>query len=374
VGRTGFCALICAATATAGVAAAAVEPASWPPASGTVRAAPAESADRLYLLSFDNAALGTVVDEVVGGALGLPYEIDPTLRAKSLSFEVSERMNPAQLLGAFEATLAEQGVATTRVAGGLKLTARDSAPPTLSAAPAAGAPRTGEARPTTLRSAVLAAVLQGLAAACGVALVVLSLFYLAPTLRRSETGSGRDVRVSGADDPRRVAVTERLLGDVAPHPTALARARLIADRAGRPLEQVLNWTGLVSDQTLAEAYAETLGLPIWSPQEKPPLSSAGAARVVAGLQLRAALVGDDGDGLTVATDDPLDDEALGRLATATGRKVALEVARPGDLDRALGLASPEAAPEPAIVVQPAPPLALVDARASRAGALVFTRV
>lgn len=370
---TGVCALICALTA-AGAVCAAVEPASWPPASEPDRSSRIESADRLYLLSFENVALATVAEQVLGATLGASYALDPALAARTVSFEASDRMTPTQLLGAFEAALAEQGVKTTRVAGRLQLTSAGAT--ARSAAPTVrGTRELSSARPTSLRVMVLAAVLQGVAAACGVALLVLSIFYLAPRFRRPRDPVGRFAGASNADDPRRAAVVEHLLRDSVPHPTALARARLIAARAGRPLEQVLNWAGVVSDQALAEAYAAKSNASIWSPDEKPPLESSGTSRIVDALGLRLALVGDDGVTLTVATDDPFDDEALGRVATATGRLVAIEVARSGELDRALGFASHEAATEPAAaVVHHAPPLALVDARPARASGLVFTRV
>ena len=51
--------------------------------------------------------------------------------------------------------------------------------------------------------------------------------------------------------------------------SAIARAELVAVRTGQPVEQVLNQLGSLSDEDLAQAYAEVARCEIWDPAARP---------------------------------------------------------------------------------------------------------
>jgi general secretion pathway protein E len=118
--------------------------------------------------------------------------------------------------------------------------------------------------------------------------------------------------------------------------SALARAELLSVRTGQPVEQVLNQLGSLSDDDLVEAYAEVGRCRIWDPERMP------IAHDIAGLGVsedylrrsRLALLESPDKGLVCAACDPLDNEALSGLAFATGRKITVLAARPGDWRRA----------------------------------------
>jgi hypothetical protein len=318
-------------------------------------------------MSFKEVALAMVAEEVLGVTLSVPYTIDPALDA-TISFEVADRMSPAQLLGAFEASLAEQQIAMVRSGGGLTLSpAKVAASPEVAPSPSpsvTGPPSaTGQSpAPTGSNGSLLAA--------SGGALVG-ALAMLAFRRRRwPSVGSGSmggPSRRLVANSPQRALVLQYLLAQAEPHPAALARAELIARRANRPLEQVLSWTGLVTEAALAEAYAAVSNLPLWTPEVTAPVEVSGSRRRL--LQMaRFVLLSDDGESATVATDDPFDDEAVGRLAAALKRVVSLQVATAAHIDQALELAITDAGG--ATPIAQGPVLALLDSRPSEAAAEV----
>jgi type II secretory ATPase GspE/PulE/Tfp pilus assembly ATPase PilB-like protein len=121
--------------------------------------------------------------------------------------------------------------------------------------------------------------------------------------------------------------------------SAIARAELVAMRTGQPVEQVLNQLGALSDDDLAQAYAQTLGCEVWRPDTVEIDIDLDALGVTVDYLRRARLLPLTmvNRTLVCAACDPLDDEALSGLVFATGRPVKVLAARPGDWRRAFEL-------------------------------------
>ncbi|PMV16042.1 type II secretion system protein GspD, partial [Pseudomonas sp. GW704-F2] len=66
-----------------------------------------------YTFAFKDADLADVTEAILGRALNLTYSIDPDLTAK-VTFRIDRRLTPAQLLQAFESTLALQDIAVVK--------------------------------------------------------------------------------------------------------------------------------------------------------------------------------------------------------------------------------------------------------------------
>lgn len=131
-------------------------------------------------------------------------------------------------------------------------------------------------------------------------------------------------------------VLDRLLTEGLITAEAVGRARVVSDRTGQPLEQVLNQLGLLSDEDLAAAYSALTGLPVWNLDLEPPsvdLSEIGVGQEFL-RKVRALPVRLDGESLICAVCDPFDDEMRAGLGFATGRDVQFLVARLGDWRRA----------------------------------------
>jgi general secretion pathway protein D len=79
-----------------------------------------------YTFAFHDAAVGQVADEILGRTLGLNFTVDPDVTAK-ISFRIDQRLTRAQLLEAFEAALAANGVVMVRNGESLVLTSRSKA-------------------------------------------------------------------------------------------------------------------------------------------------------------------------------------------------------------------------------------------------------
>lgn len=128
--------------------------------------------------------------------------------------------------------------------------------------------------------------------------------------------------------------------------SAVARAELVANRTGQPLEQVLNQTGSLSDDDLVAAYAAVGRCAVWEPSEAP----AAQEQTAAGLseeflrRSRILLLEVDDRRLVCAACDPLDDQALASLAFATGKTVTVLAARPSDWRRAAERSLSQAGP------------------------------
>ncbi|WP_172448565.1 type II secretion system secretin GspD [Caulobacter mirabilis] len=88
-------------------------------------AAPAARAES-YTFAFRDADIALVAEEILGGALGVSYAIDPSVTGK-MSFRIDRRLTRAQLLEAFEAALANNGVVLIRQGESVLLTSRSAA-------------------------------------------------------------------------------------------------------------------------------------------------------------------------------------------------------------------------------------------------------
>jgi len=143
-------------------------------------------------------------------------------------------------------------------------------------------------------------------------------------------------------DSRRERLLTLLRGAL--EPRAEERALQLAQRTGRPLEQVLNQLGLVPDEVLLAAYAEVSGCEVWRPDLEPPLSSAGTkVRPEFLHDRRLLLVGETDRDVVVASCDPFDDESFAGLAFATGKTIVVRVTTLSELRRhAGGAEAPEA--------------------------------
>lgn len=164
------------------------------------------------------------------------------------------------------------------------------------------------------------------------------------------------VAVKAAASPvgkqKRQAVLEKLQADGIVDGAALARAELVSTRTGQPVEQVLNQLGALSDEDLASVYAEVAGCEIWDPDRQRIDFKPDELNVPVEFLRRGRLlpIVDAKGTLVCAACDPLDDETVSGLVFATGRKIRLLVARPGDWRRAFDAtfsfgAEEEAAPD-----------------------------
>jgi general secretion pathway protein E len=162
-----------------------------------------------------------------------------------------------------------------------------------------------------------------------------------PGLRTNTTAIGRQQRAD---------VLEALLAKKLVDASAIARAELIAVRTGQPVEQVLNNVGSLSDDDLANAYAEVIGCEVWDPVRLPieidPVSLGITIEFLRRAGLAPIKLARDGS-LVCAACDPLDDAALSGLVFATGRKVSVLAARPADWRRAFDEAFAQPANDPA---------------------------
>lgn len=146
---------------------------------------------------------------------------------------------------------------------------------------------------------------------------------------------------------QRAEVLDRLQSDKRIDASAIARAELVSNRTGQPVEQVLNQLGSLSDDDLAEAYAAVLGCPVWDPTRAPIAVDPAAIGITVEFLRRARLapLRDERGTLTCAACDPLDDEAISGLVFATGRKLSLQAARPTDWRRLFDAAFSETGPQ-----------------------------
>jgi general secretion pathway protein E len=129
---------------------------------------------------------------------------------------------------------------------------------------------------------------------------------------------------------------------------SIERGRRVAAETGQRLDAVLIQLGLVGERSLAEAYAELLGLPLATP-ERYPSAPLCADRLTARFlrAARALPVASEGDTLVVAAANPLDDFTPHAIAAATGRRVRLEVAVPIEIDAAFDRLYPDLPGDPA---------------------------
>ncbi|HLI17833.1 MAG TPA: ATPase, T2SS/T4P/T4SS family, partial [Rhodanobacteraceae bacterium] len=113
----------------------------------------------------------------------------------------------------------------------------------------------------------------------------------------------------------------------------LARAeRLLAEAPETRLTTLLARLGLVSERDLAEAWAETLHLPLLSAKDAPDTPPETALSVRFMKQYHAVPVGESGPALQLATADPGDPYIAHAVQLACGRAVTLMVAARAEID------------------------------------------
>lgn len=139
---------------------------------------------------------------------------------------------------------------------------------------------------------------------------------------------------------RRERVVTALVETLRIEPSIVERAEHLAIRTGKPVEQVLNQLGVVSDEALAQAYAKGAGCRVWDPDVEPYRGDVDLALNHQYLiEHRFLLLSLSDASVLIAACDPLDDEGLAGLAFASGKTVAVRVASPSDYRRAVGEAA-----------------------------------
>jgi general secretion pathway protein E len=128
---------------------------------------------------------------------------------------------------------------------------------------------------------------------------------------------------------------------------SMERARRIADESGQRIDVVLSQLGLVTERGLASAYSDLLEVPVASPARfpaEPLLAERLTARFL--RHARALPVAVEQERLVIAVADPLDRFTPAAIAAAIGRKVAIEVAVPIELEAAFDRLYPDIAAAP----------------------------
>ncbi len=116
---------------------------------------------------------------------------------------------------------------------------------------------------------------------------------------------------------------------------AVERGRRVAEENGQRLDRVLSQLGLVTERSLAGAYARLLNLPTIAATDYPAAPLWPEALSVPFLRAaRAMPVAQDGERLLLAVADPLDLFTPEAVAVATGQTVALAIALPVELEAA----------------------------------------
>ncbi|WGM40016.1 GspE/PulE family protein [Caulobacter sp. NIBR1757] len=134
---------------------------------------------------------------------------------------------------------------------------------------------------------------------------------------------------------KREALLRRLVDDSVVSAAELSRAELLADRGSDPVEFVLNQLGVLSDDRLALAYAESAGCQVWDSEASPPAEEMSELSVSVDFLKRHRLLPLErrGDRLLVAACDPLDDQAIAGLVFATGLVIEVQAAPPSEWRR-----------------------------------------
>ncbi|MFW7269007.1 GspE/PulE family protein [Gluconacetobacter sp. Hr-1-5] len=124
---------------------------------------------------------------------------------------------------------------------------------------------------------------------------------------------------------------------------AVERARRAAEQSGGRLDQILLQLGLVSEQEMAQTYADLLHIPLVTPDhypEEPVLADILGARFL--RDAHAVPLAVRGDILSLVLRDPLDGFTPASIAAATGLRVACHVGVPIELEAALDRLYPRA--------------------------------
>ncbi len=117
---------------------------------------------------------------------------------------------------------------------------------------------------------------------------------------------------------------------------ALARARLVHQQSGEPIEAVLTRLGIVAETAMAAAFARASSLPVITAADFPAEPVLGTALSPAFLHdLRCLPVAVSDDVVTVAVANPFDRFADDAMRFAFGRRAIKVVALPSDIDAAV---------------------------------------
>jgi general secretion pathway protein E len=131
-------------------------------------------------------------------------------------------------------------------------------------------------------------------------------------------------------------------------PRAVERARRVAEENGDRLDIVMSRLGIISERSLASAYASLLGLPVAEPSRYPQEALWADRLSLPFLRnARAIPVADDGTAAVFVLADPLDDFVAESLSAALGRPVRVEIGIPIDIEAAFNRLYPNEAGEQA---------------------------
>ncbi|HWE56508.1 MAG TPA: PilT/PilU family type 4a pilus ATPase [Acidimicrobiales bacterium] len=128
----------------------------------------------------------------------------------------------------------------------------------------------------------------------------------------------------------------------------LEQALITEAETGVPLAKLLSSEGLVAERDLVAAVADQLGLPMWDPDISPiPAILGGMLPVAMCQRYRAVAVGMNGNELTVAMENPMDQDAVKQISAETGWVVRPVLAAGSDVTLAVEvLYGVESAPTP----------------------------
>ena len=148
---------------------------------------------------------------------------------------------------------------------------------------------------------------------------------------RAVRAAGLGADTSGREGFSEILVRRGVIGE-----RDLARAQAVADASSDPLHLVLGRLGLVAEEAMASALAESLGHPLATESDFPRRPVLADRVAVSFLEACRVIPLSDGDaGVVVALADPLDVETLKALRMKFGKPVTPWVAVPGMLDRQL---------------------------------------
>ena len=107
-------------------------------------------------------------------------------------------------------------------------------------------------------------------------------------------------------------------------------------QTGVPLAKLLASEGMVAERDLVAAVADQLGIPMWDPNTEPiPAILGGMLPVAMCQRLRAVAVGMSGNELTVAMENPTDQESVKQIVADTGWMVRPVLAAASDISLAI---------------------------------------
>jgi twitching motility protein PilT len=133
----------------------------------------------------------------------------------------------------------------------------------------------------------------------------------------------------------------------------LEQALVTEAETGVPLAKLLSTDGRVAERDLVAAVADQLGLSMWDPDVQPiPAILGGMLPVAMCQRYRAVAVGMSGNELTVAMENPTDQEAVKQIAGETGWVVRAVLAAATDITLAIEVLYGVEAQPAAVAVTP----------------------